>query len=182
MGYSDQGDEQEAMALAAYISGELHGKSVDPALLETPSGQGEQLYEENCVGCHGVDIIQEWAAGLTLSEIIAGLESLSSLNDMMENFSGTTEEKKQLAGFFQSPAQAQSAVDMGRSIFEQNCTGCHGSDVILAWSEGKSLAAIAESLLILGKLNPMMAGLSLDEDERLAMATWVLSGSKGEEQ
>ena len=140
--------------------GELHGKAVDPALLEAPSGQGQQLYEENCVGCHGLDIIQEWATGQTLAEIVAGLESLSALNDMMENFSGTNEEKELLAGFFQSPeSQPQSAVDMGRSIFEQNCTGCHGSDVIMAWSKGKSVTAIAEALIALGKLNPMMAGL-----------------------
>ncbi len=177
------GNEQEAIALAAYIAGELQGKVVDLALLEAPSGQGQQLYEENCVGCHGLDIIQKWAAGQTLSEIIAGLESLSSLNDMMENFSGTAEEKEQLAVFFQSPgSQPQSAVDIGRSIFEQNCTGCHGSDVIMAWSKGKSLTAIAEALLALGKLNPMMAGLSLDDNERQAVATWVFSGSKGEEQ
>lgn len=176
------GNEQEAMALAAYIAGELHGKSVDPALLVAPSGQGQQLYERNCVGCHGLDIIQEWAAGQTLAEIVAGLESLSALNDMMENFSGTTAEKELLAGFFRSLAQPQSAVYMGRSVFEQNCTGCHGSDVIMAWAEGKSVAAIAESLLTLGKLNPMMAGLSLHDDERLAIATWALSGRKGEEQ
>jgi mono/diheme cytochrome c family protein len=176
------GNQQEAMALAAYLAGELHGKAVDPDLLVAPSGQGQQLYEENCVGCHGLDIIQEWATGQTLAEIVSGLESLSALNDMMENFSGTTAEKELLAGFFQSRAQPQSAVDMGRSVFEQNCTGCHGSDVIMAWAEGKSVAAISESLLSLVKLNPMMAGLSLHDDERLAIATWVLSGSKGEEQ
>jgi len=175
------GNEQEAMALAAYLAGELHGKAVDPDLLVAPSGQGQQLYEENCVGCHGLDIIQEWATGQTLAEIVTGLESLSALNDMMENFSGTTAEKELLAGFFQSRAQPQSAVDMGRSVFEQNCTGCHGSDVIMAWAEEKSVAAISESLLSLVKLNPMMAGLSLHDDERLAIATWVLSGRKGEE-
>jgi mono/diheme cytochrome c family protein len=177
------GNEQEAMALAAYIAGDLQGKDVDPALLETPVGQGQKLYEENCVGCHGLDIIQEWATGQTLAEIVAGLDSLSALNEMMENFSGTPEEKELLAAFFQSPgSQPQSAADMGRSIFEQNCTGCHGSDVIMTWSKGKSEKAIAEGLTALGKLNPMMQGLSLDDEDRLAMANWALSGSKGEEQ
>jgi len=177
------GTEEEAAALAAYIVGELHGKDVDPALLEAPTGQGQKLYEENCVGCHGLDIIEEWAQGLTLSEIIAGLESLSSLNDMMENFSGTTGEKELLAGFFQSPrAQPLSDVETGRAIFEQNCTGCHGSDVIVDWSQGRSVKAIAEALVALGKLNPMMAGLSLDDAERQAVAAWALSGREGEEQ
>ncbi len=174
------GNKLEAMALAAYLVGDLHDKEVDPALITASTDMGQKLYNDNCVGCHGIDIIQDWAAELTLVEIIAGLESLSELNEMMTDFSGTLQEKQLLAGYLKSVVTPPSSpVIDGKSVYDQNCVGCHGKDIIVAWAAGQTESAVSASLAKLGLLNPMMAGLSLNDQERLAMAAWLSAEQTG---
>jgi len=172
------GNEREAAALSAYLIGELHGQEVDLAMLEAPVPLGQKLFDENCTGCHGLDIARYWAAGLQPKEIIAGLESLSTLNDMMVDFSGTTEEMQQLAGYL-NPDNLLPTAELGRTIYQQNCIGCHGRDIVLAWAADRSVADIAKDLSDLTKLNPMMSGLTLDSREQQSMATWLLAEEQG---
>jgi mono/diheme cytochrome c family protein len=177
------GNEVEAMALAAYIVGDLHGKEVNPALLSESAGQGQKLFNDNCVGCHGIDIIQDWASGLSEEEIVAGLGSLSKLNDMMADFTGTPQEKQALATYLKAPVVPQSPGDAaGQLVYEGNCVGCHDNGVILAWATGKSAEVIAADLANPGALNSMMGGISLSEQDRRALAAWIVAEGKGAKQ
>jgi mono/diheme cytochrome c family protein len=171
------GDELEATALAAYLVGGLHGKEVDVNALAAPADLGEQIYSDHCVGCHGIDIVKEWATGRALAEIEAGLQSLSALNDMMPDFTGTAEERRLLAVYLQSQVKP-GGLD-GQAVFAENCTGCHGADAFLNWAGGKSLPAIIDGLTDLGRLNPMMQGLSMSETQRTALANWALAENRG---
>lgn len=173
------GDQREAAALSAYLVGDLHGKEVDLAQLEATSDVGEKLYRENCTGCHGLEIARQWAAALTVEQVIAGLESLSSLNDMMPDFTGTPEEKQQLAAYLRSGEEGSPPGQEGAAILQQNCIGCHGEDIILAWSQGKPRAELDQGLAELEVLNPMMAGLELGDEERDSLAAWLLSQGEG---
>jgi len=175
------GTEQEAAALSAYLVGELHGKEVDLAMLATPADLGQQLYNNNCTGCHDLDTARQWAANLTLTEIIAGLESLSTLNEMMIDFSGTPEEKQHLASYLLPAAKQASIAAQARTVYEQNCVGCHDDKVILTWAAGKPAAAIDAGLSDLSTLNPMMEGLALGEPDRQTLAAWLLAENKGGE-
>jgi mono/diheme cytochrome c family protein len=177
------GNENEARALAAYLVGDLHGKEIDLSSHATSAGEGEKLYNDNCVGCHEIGIIQDWVAELSLQEVIAGLATLSTMNAMMDDFSGTHEEQRALAEFLKSSVTKQSQPNLaGRSVYEQNCVGCHGKDVILAWAAGKTELSITQGLANPGALNPMMEGLELQEQERQAMAGWILAEIKGGER
>ena len=50
----------------------------------------------------------------------------------------------------------------------------------MAWAKGKSEQAIVEGLAKPGSLNPMMSGLSLKEQDRQAMAAWIIAEGKGD--
>jgi mono/diheme cytochrome c family protein len=171
------GSELEAAALAAYIAGDLHGKPVDLAMLAPPAVRGQKLYDDNCSGCHDLDAATRWAEKLSVAEIATGLASLSKLNEAMEDFAGSAEDKLALAGFLKGGGTSAS-LD-GRSILEQSCTGCHGQDVVMAWAEGKSAKVIDTALANPGGLNQMMEGLTLSEQERLALAGWLSAAKKG---
>lgn len=174
------GSELEAAALAAYVAGDLHGKPVDLTMLAPPADRGQQLYNDNCTGCHDLEIARAWAEPLTVAEVVAGLESLSKLNEAMADFDGTSEDKQALAGFLKGGPMA--ALPDGGSIVVQNCTGCHDQETILAWAEGQTPTAIAVGLASLGSLNPAMEGLELNERERTAVAGWLSAREKGGER
>lgn len=170
------GTREEAVALAAYIVGDLHGKPVELASLKESTNPGRRLYEENCVGCHGLDIIRDWAQEQTVEEIMTGLMHLDQIDPAMENFSGSAEQRRQLALFLKG--EEGDAPD-GRSVLEQNCTGCHGLDTILAWSRGLSTQEILHGLGQLETLNPMMEGLSLEPRQLKAVADVLASSGQG---
>lgn len=173
------GTDQEAKALAAYIVGDLHGKPVDLTPPAAPADPGQQVYDRYCIGCHDIDIVRQWAAGLTREDILAGLGRLSQLNAMMEDFAGTPEETQQLTAFLAGGEAAPATVNPGQALYEANCAGCHGQEVVTAWAAGKSAAEIIAGLAELGRLNSMMAGLSLAPDERTALADWLRAQQEG---
>lgn len=172
------GNDMETAALAAYVIGDLHGKPVDLALLVEPADKGQQVYNDHCIGCHDSDIVFAWAAPMSLEEVVAGLESLSRLNSMMADFAGSAEEKLLLAGFLKGGA-APAERD-GKSIFAENCSGCHGEDVAMAWAKGQTEAAIRAGLADLGALNVAMDGLSLSGQELVAVASWLQANREGD--
>ena len=175
------GTELEAKALAAYIVGDLHGKPVDLTPPAAPAAAGQQVYDSYCIGCHDIDIVRQWAAGLTSDQILAGLGRLSQINPMMEDFAGTPAEQQQLAAFLAGDEPAPATEDPGQAFFAANCTGCHGREVVTAWAAGKNEAEIKAGLAELGRLNSMMAGLSLTEDDRSLLAGWLHAQPEGDD-
>jgi len=170
------GTEKEAQALAAYLIGDLQGKPVDLASLETTTSPGQELYEENCVGCHGLDIIRDWTRGQSVDEVVVGLGSLSELNESMENFAGSIEQKRQLALFLKGGGAGGL---QAKAVLEENCTGCHGLETIREWSSSLSKKKILEGIGRLGALNPMMEGISLEPDQLQSVAEWLKTSAKG---
>lgn len=169
------GTEQEAQALAAYIVGDLHGKPVEFAPAAAPATAGQQVYDNHCIGCHDMDIVVDWADGQSIDEINAGLASLSEIDESMENFSGSAEEQQQLAtwlhGLTSPQTGAAPAAPDGAVVYDNNCIGCHGKEIVLDWAARQSETDLAAGLADLGALNPMMTGMSLAATERAALAT-----------
>ncbi len=167
------GTEQEAQALAAYIVGDLHRKPVELATASVPTGAGQQVYDNNCIGCHELDLVVAWANDQSAGEISTGLLNLSEMNDAMENFAGTDEERQQLAAYLHglgNPVAAAEPEDPGVTLYDNNCIGCHSKETVLNWAAGQNEAEIAAGLTNLGALNPMMAGISLEQEDCVTLA------------
>lgn len=177
------GTQREAQALAAYIIGDLHGKPVEFAALTAPVDAGQQLYDSRCIGCHGKQIVVDWASTQSVEEISAGLVHLSEIDDAMQDFAGSDAELQQLASHLQALANPPSAATQqpadGENILDDNCVFCHGKDTVLAWARGKSEAEIAAGLANLGTLNPAMSSVSLKEEDRGHLAAWLQTAAQG---
>ena len=102
------GTETEGKALAAYISGGLHGKDVQEPQQEpgvAGAVNGAVLFDENCSSCHAVEDLTSAFAGENQTEIIDKLKTLNEISDEMEPFSGTKEEHEALADFLSGMKQ-----------------------------------------------------------------------------
>ncbi len=168
------GTELEAQALAAYIVGDLHG---EPILLPAaePAKAGQLVYDNYCIGCHNIDIVIDWAEGLSTEEILSGLTSLSQMNAMMDDFTGTAEEARQLALFLATPEEPPVPAEPGRIIYQAHCVACHEIDVIQQWAQGRSLNEVAEGLANLSQLNAMMTDFVGPDEERRQLAAFLLA-------
>jgi mono/diheme cytochrome c family protein len=93
------GSKMEAQALSAYLVGGLHGKEVQLEPPEETRLSGAVLFEENCSVCHGLDEIQPGMADWELVRIREVLDALSELNEEMEDYDGTAEEKDAMAEY-----------------------------------------------------------------------------------
>jgi mono/diheme cytochrome c family protein len=95
------GTDAEAEALAAYLVGTLHGKEIvmpSPAE-ETGAPRGDLIFEESCSVCHGLEEIAPAMADWDRAKIRDALDNLSAINDMMEDYDGSPEEKEALADY-----------------------------------------------------------------------------------
>jgi mono/diheme cytochrome c family protein len=108
--WRDMLDSAELDTLAQYV--------VNPA--ETP--EGEELFETNCASCHG-ERIPSAPDVETARQIIAeggGHETMPVWGDVL-----TAEQLDALVTFTIAAAQGTS-VEVGRELYSQNCTVCHG--------------------------------------------------------
>jgi len=95
------GNETERKALAAYIMKGIHGKSVQ-FTEETPEAveeKGKTLFETHCVLCHSEQLVKEKTASWDRKKIRWSLDNLNRLNSSMPDYTGTAEEKEQVADY-----------------------------------------------------------------------------------
>ncbi|MFW2366952.1 MAG: c-type cytochrome [Desulforhopalus sp.] len=188
------GIEDENMALAAYITGGLHGK--DTSDFRKPAGfasvaHGAVLFEEHCSSCHAVEDIVSGFEGLERAEIVVMLNSLDEVSEEMEPFSGTPEEGSELAGYLSSLANntepAAPAGDdeegqvQGRLLFEDNCSACHEqgdlSEALLDQDKEKVFTLFAT----LDEISDEMEPFHGTAQEKEALADFLTGLNKGGE-
>lgn len=174
------GSELEKKALASYLVGELHGKEVqvfDP--VPVSANLGQQQLEDNCTVCHGADLVMEWGAELSSEEVRSGLLSLSQIDNSMDDFDGSEEELAALVAYIKGEpvvvetGAAQAAVPAGKLFIEDNCTMCHGGDLVLEWAESLSAAEVTAGLNSLSQIDAAMDDFDGSEQELSDLVAFI---------
>lgn len=95
------GNETERKALAAYIMKGIHGKSVQftEEKSEAVEEKGKTLFATHCVLCHSEQLVKEKTASWDRKKIRWSLDNLNRLNSSMPDYTGTAEEKEQVADY-----------------------------------------------------------------------------------
>ena len=93
-------EKTEKRALAVYLA-RVGGRS-DAGIENTPAaGGGSVLYEDQCSICHGEGSdwpIARMVGGRPVNELYDLIGRLPEVNDMMPEFEGTDDERRELAG------------------------------------------------------------------------------------
>ena len=92
------GTDAELQALAAYIAGGLNHKPLTEAPV-AGGDHGQELFNDNCTACHGLDQIKPDLKGWPRAKIRAALDKLSALNPDMPDYPGTAAEKDAIADY-----------------------------------------------------------------------------------
>ncbi len=177
------GTEQEARALAIYITGGLHGKDVqEPQQAYGNKAKGPVLFEENCASCHSLKDLTP-LQGVARDEIIQKLRTLNEISDEMAPFGGSAEEHEQLAAFlggYNDTAQQETAID-GKAVFETHCSMCHGAEEMVPKIGSNDRQKIFTLLGRLDQLESSMPPFSGTAKEREALADFLASINQGGE-
>lgn len=173
------GSDIEKRALAAYLVGTLHGKEVTAAAT-TNTNIGQQILDDDCTMCHSADLVVDWADGMSIDEVTQGLLTLSEIDNSMENFSGTAEQLNALVSLLTGTviAQEQPAFD-GGTFLSDDCTMCHGLDIVYDWAAELTADQVAQGLRNLSKLNSSMEDFGGTETELTAVSTFIVTEAKG---
>jgi mono/diheme cytochrome c family protein len=93
------GNEEELKALAAYLTAGLHNKPLTEDAAPPVGGGGQALFEDNCVSCHGMDVLKPLMAGWNRPKIRSSLDKLSALNPGMPDYEGSPAEKELMTDY-----------------------------------------------------------------------------------
>ena len=168
------GNELEKKALASYLVGSLHGKETH--VFDEPQltiNLGEKILEDECTACHGVDLVMDWGASLSPEEVRSGLLSLSQIDSAMDDYAGTPEELAALVATIKGevPAAAPEVSLNGKSILEDGCSMCHGTDIIYDWAAPLTPEEVRHGLLTLSQIDSSMEDFSGTPEELAALIT-----------
>ncbi|MCP3177942.1 c-type cytochrome [Desulfuromonas sp. KJ2020] len=185
------GTSDEMRSLATYIYSGLQGKSMaETVAVSAAAGQispGEQLFADNCVFCHEAALIKTKTAGWSRDRIRQGMDNLSGLNPAMPDFYGSDKEKDQLSDFIlalNAPASRVVGVEHhpGESVFETHCSMCHSLradyNPLLPKIDGWERTRLRQALDRLDSLNPAMPPLQASEEEKDALADYLMEESR----
>lgn len=171
------GTEGEIHALAAFIAGDLHDKSLElPApTAETALDRGAMRYEESCSMCHTMDDMTFYMEGWTQEDIRNALDDLPSLNEAMPPYEGSDQDKADLTVFLYSlnnEITAEPAVD-GASLFGENCSMCHMVEDMGMLLGDRDRGTIRKDLDRLNELQEAMPPYEGTPDEKEALAGYL---------
>ena len=176
------GTEQEKSALAAYIAGGLHGKDVQkPQQVDSGTGKGLALFEENCSSCHAPEDLTGAFDGVETDEIVGMLKTLDEISDEMEAFGGSEEEHKQLAAYLsgQEEKEEPEKVIDGKAVFNTHCTMCHNESGIRWKVSNRERQEIFTMLGKLDQLQRAMPPFRGTAEEREALADFLNALNQG---
>ncbi len=163
----------------------------------TPAAQlaadGREVFRVLCTQCHTIDgyvAIRPLVAGASPLAIDATLARLHTWRGRrMPPFTGLPEERRALAVYLATvggmsagdaaralaPAESE---DEGHTLFETNCSMCHGRDAQFPFSSfaprRRSAQQLYEMLGRLPQVNDMMAPLEASEAQRRALADYLV--------
>jgi len=180
------GNEAEKKALAYYIVKGLHGKDVTfPGEGKAAAvSKGKELFTTHCTMCHPESLVKEKTAAWERGRIRKSLDNLNALNPGMPDYAGTQEEKELMADYIDSlKAGAGEAHDEGREVFEKHCAMCHslkdGANPLLPMMAGWTRERVRGSLDMLQKLKGGMPPLQASNEEKDALATYLVRSLQG---
>jgi mono/diheme cytochrome c family protein len=176
------GTEEEAKALAAYLTNGLHGTELSlPKKAASPLARGTELFTVHCASCHEVpemtDMVDHW----DVKTAKANLCILSELNEDMPDFSGTESEKADLALYLFSlnnEVQEHAAPLDGAEVFSLNCSGCHDVETLAEAAQGMG-DDFRTALDALPEINEDMPPCAATPAEKDALATYLQSFKGG---
>ncbi len=181
------GTDAEKRALAVWLA-RLGG--ADEAALAPPDPStlaaaelGATLFEDSCAVCHSADSdwpIEALIAGKGTDSLYDALGRLDELNEMMDPFDGSDEERHALAAYLAGLAGTPTGPPPpdGAALFEDSCALCHGPDndwPIAHKLVGRDAEALYELLGDLQAINSMMPPFEGSEAERRALAAHLAS-------
>ena len=176
------GTDEEAMALAAYLTNGLHGTELTiPNVTVSPLAHGGQLFEIHCGSCHGVDEMTDFVADWDVQTGKDTLAMLPELNEEMPNFTGNEDETAHLALYLFSlnneVKESTPAIDP-KAVFAMHCGMCHGVDDLAeaAYAMGEDFRQALDNLPELVEDMPPCEGTSAEKD---ALATYLQSFQGG---
>ena len=116
------------------------------------------------------------------------IQKIHQVRYFMPPFAGTEEETKALAAYIAGglhgkeiaeQKQAVNPADMGKVLFEENCSSCHEVDDMMDPMEGLEKTEIGEILKTLNEISDEMEPFSGTEQEKDVLASFLDSLDKG---
>jgi len=179
------GNEAEKKALAYYIVKGLQGREVQAPVEGAAAGsKGKELFTSHCTICHPESLVRERTAGWDRTRIRKALDNLNALNPAMPDYSGTPEEKEQVADYIHSlKLGGKETHDEGKEAFDKYCAMCHslagGENPLQPKLSGWSRDRIRTSLDMLDRLKGGMPPLRAPSGEKEALATYLSRSLQG---
>ena len=170
------GTQSEAEALAAYIVSGVHGKEIIQESQASGGNPGKELFEENCSSCHQPDELVSTTEDMGKEEIVEMLATLDEFSDEMTPFEGSAEETGALSSFLyflSERPEAPTSQISGETLFESECSACHGPGDMSELVGGWELQQIRESLDILDQLSDEMVPYEGSAEEKDVLSNYL---------
>lgn len=149
---------------------------------------GHELFVHQCYSCHTVngwnnDIVSR-TEQMSKRALLSYISKIHQLRYFMPPFVGTDEEIDALASYIAvtlhgremvEPArQENGATAAGATLFEENCSACHGMEEIRDGLYGSNREEIVTVLRTLDEINAMMEPFPGTDDETQRLAEFLL--------
>lgn len=153
---------------------------------------GKELFVFQCYSCHTVngtnnDIVAA-TQNMSYRALVKYIEKIHQVRYFMPPFAGTEDEGKALAAYIvgtlhgkeiAEQKQAVSPTEMGKILFEENCSSCHEGDDMVDPMQGVEKQEIVEILQTLNEISEEMEPFSGTEQEQNVLADFLDSLNKG---
>ncbi len=152
---------------------------------------GKELFQHQCFACHTVggfnnDILVR-TKNMSYDAMRKYLAAIHEKRYFMPPFIGNEAEQKALAvylvaGLNKKPLIAAAPApikEQGAALFEENCTTCHGFDVVKSKMSGWPRVKVRNALDKLSALNPAMPDYNGTAAEKDALADYIVKQTGG---
>jgi len=147
---------------------------------------GEELFKFQCYACHTLDgfnnDIRVRTATSSFNAMVKYLDKIHDRRPFMPPFVGTAMEKKALAAYLVGTLHGKEvtvephnhAINLGQHLLDEECTSCHGSDIVKDWAQGMTLDQVKQGLLSLSTIDASMDDYAGSVSELEALASFIL--------
>jgi mono/diheme cytochrome c family protein len=145
---------------------------------------GRELFIQQCYACHTIggtnNDIAAATANMSYRALVAYLAKIHEIRYFMPPFAGTEEERRALAAYLAAGLHGKEVLaaevpasggDQGKALFEEHCSSCHESPVVIGGAfAGKGKNEIMAMLGTLNEISDEMQpfGGTAEESEQLA--------------
>lgn len=152
---------------------------------------GAELFKFQCYACHTLDGVNNdiriRTANSTFNGMVKYLGVMHEKRAFMPPFIGSDIEKRALAAYLvgtlhgkEITALATTGGNVGQQILDDECTMCHGADLVVDWADGMSVAEVSQGLLTLSQIDSSMEDFSGSAEQLNALVA-LLTGTSAPE-